>query len=198
MKIARDVLARESTNVNLEVELDEGSKGTPLAAAVHSMASPDSGNSMDLVKLLLAHKDIDVNAVLTSPVGSTMPLLLLAMRLVSAGNSAGLEVSKLLLAHSKIAVNAVSTGTSKIAPLHMALAAAAHGSEAGLELTKALLARSDIDVAVEMVGPDGVAMTPLAKVASMLQDKPDDATLVMLHGMLEAAVSPSPSKKDEV
>merc|ERR1711871_317818 len=88
MKIARDVLAQESTNVNLEVELDDGSKGTPLAAAVHSMASPDSGNCMELVKLLLVHKDIDVNAVLTSPVGSTMPLLLLAMRLVSAGNSA--------------------------------------------------------------------------------------------------------------
>ena len=115
--------------------------------------------------------------------------------MVSAGNSAGLEIAKLLLAHEKIAVNAASTGTSKLAPLHMALAAAAHGSEAGLELTKTLLARSDIDVGVEMVGPDGAAMTPLAKVASMLEAKPNDATLVMLHGILEAA---SAGKKDEL
>ena len=196
MKLAREVLARKERDVNLEVEVDDGSKGTPLAVAIHSMASPKAEDCTELVKLLLACEDIDVNSVLTTPSESTMSPLLLAMRVVSAGKPAGLEISKLLLAHEKIAVNAASTGASTLTPLHMALAAAARGSEAGLELTKALLARSDIDVAVEMVGPDGVAMTPLAKVASMLQAKPDDATLMKLHGMLEAAMGAS--KKDEL
>jgi len=192
MKLAKELLAKESTKVNLEVEADDGSKGTPLAVAIHTMASPKAEDALGLIKLLVAHKDIDVNAALTSPVGSTMPPLLLAANAVTAGVGAGLEIANLLLAHESIKVNAATTGTSTLAPLHMALAAAARGSEAGVELVKALLARSDIDVSVKMKGPDGVEMTPLEKLAAMLLDKPGDANIIKLQGMLEG------SKKDEL
>jgi len=187
MEMAREMLGKAGTDVNLELETDDGSKCTPLAAAVHSLASPEAVDCMDLVKLLLAQKDINVNAILTGPDDSKVPLLVLAMKAVTAGSSIGVEVAKALLAHEKIAVNAMTSGGAvKLAPLHMALAAAARGAPGGMEVVGALLSRADIDADLEMVGPDGTTTTPLMKLASMLQEQPDDANLhkaiILLRG----------------
>jgi hypothetical protein len=198
MQIARVELAKDA-DVNIEIEADDGSKGTPLAVAIHTMATSKEDHAVGLLRLLLAHTKADVNKPLTSPVGSTMPPLLLAMTVVSAGVPAGLEIAKLLLAREDIQVNAASasvSGPSTLAPLHMALAAAARGMEAGFELTEALLSRSEIDVEVKMVGPDGEPMTPLMKLTAMLQERPDDENLKRLQTMLEA--SAATRKKDEL
>ena len=198
MQIARVELAKDA-DVNIEIEADDGSKGTPLAVAIHTMATSKEDHAVGLLRLLLAHTKADVNKPLTSPVGSTMPPLLLAMTVVSAGVPAGLEIAKLLLAREDIQVNAASasvSGPSTLAPLHMALAAAARGMEAGFELTEALLSRSEIDVEVKMVGPDGEPMTPLMKLTAMLQERPDDENLKRLQTRLEA--SAATRKKDEL
>ena len=190
MKLARQLLAKEGTAVNDVVELDDDSKGTPLAAAIHTTVTPNGENCMDLIHALLAHKDTDVNAALTAPDGSTWPPLVLAMKAVAAGVPTGPEIAKVLLAHDKIAVNAMTTsgeeGTTAMASLHMALAAAARGAAGGVELMQALLARSEIDADVAMVAPDGGKTTPLAKLAAMLEGAPNDANLhraiTLLHG----------------
>ena len=96
-----------------------------------------------------------------------------------------------LLAHQQIAVNAMTVGgTTKFAALHMALAAAARGAEGGLELARALLARSDTDADLEMVGPDGATMTPLMKLATMLQDEPADSNLHKAIALLRGRAKP--------
>jgi len=191
MKLAEDLLAREDTNVNLEVEHDDGSKGTPLAVAIHAMGLPDAEDSMTLIGKLLARKDVDVNAPLTAPDGSTVPPLMLAVKAASSGAPSGAEMVKSLLAQEKIAVNAMSAGgPSKIASLHLALGAAAKGSAGGMESARALLARSDIDADVEMVGPDGAAVTPLMKLALLLKEAPSDANLQAAVALLVGRAKP--------
>lgn len=195
MKLANEVLAKEGTDVNLEVEYDDGSKGSPLAVAIHSTGKPDAEDCMDLINKLLAHKDIDVNKPLIAPDGSAVPPLMLAVKAVTAGSKIGVEIAKGLLANEKIAVNAMSSGgKAKLASLHLALAAAAKGAAGGMEVTRALLGRSDIDADVEMVGPDGKAMTPLMKLATMLKESPSDANLqaavALLRGRAKALEDP--------
>jgi len=191
MELARSLLAKSDTNANFQVELDDGSKGTPLAVAIHSMASPKAENCMGLIHALLSRKDVDVNTALTFSDDSTAPPLLLAMNAIAAGVPVGMDITNALLAHDQISVNSMSAGGStKLAPLHMALAAAARGVEAGLEVARALLARSDTDADVEMVGPDGTKMTPLMKLASMLQAQPSDANLLKAIALLHGRAKP--------
>jgi len=190
MTMAKDLLARPDTNVNLQMEMDDGSKGTPLACAILSMAQPKAENSMALVRALLEHKDVDVNAVLKTKDYTKVTPLVVAMKAVAAGLPFGVEIAKALLAHDQIAVNAVTEGPTKLAALHMALAAAARGSAAGLDLAGVLLARSDTDPDIKMVGHDGAVTTPLSKLASMLQEKPSDANVQKAIRLLVGRATP--------
>ena len=58
MKLAREVLAKESTNVNLEVEVDDGSKGTPLAVAIQAQParSPPAAAHNPILALPTEHR----------------------------------------------------------------------------------------------------------------------------------------------
>ena len=110
------------------------------------------GDSPEILKILMAHKDIDVNSLGDSNLLNT-PLHLLARGVSGAkGNAATREMLDLLLARGDIDVNKREQETSKthgMSPLQFAiLHSQVFKDRSQLHFVRSLLAHSDIEVDV--------------------------------------------------
>jgi len=148
--------------------------------ALHMLAPEAKPETMELMKLVLAHKDTDVNLV----TNSEWSALTLA---ISRGRT---ENFKLLMQHKDINVNFTGSKEKWLAPLHMAITAGSMNRKK--KMLKVLIEHEDIDINVRMSSTEGggaIGATPLYEAAKV--DRADIVRLLLTHPAVDVNAAES-------